>query len=67
MHLRVELLLVAQPLDELLDRLRLLIAEHVPLRVQPRLVDQDVRVRRDPRHSARHVVVDHVPGEGERG
>mmetsp|Transcript_13115 Transcript_13115/g.32744 ORF Transcript_13115/g.32744 Transcript_13115/m.32744 type:complete len:244 (-) Transcript_13115:87-818(-) len=58
--LRVELLLIAQPLHELLDGLRLLIAEHVPLRVQPRLVDQDVRVRGDPRDGARHVVVDHV-------
>lgn len=45
---------------DLLHWLRLLIAESIPLSVQPRLVDQDVRVRSDTGHGACSVLIDEV-------
>ena len=65
--MRVGLLLVAEALHELLNRLRLLVVVPIPLRVQTHLIDQNVGVGRDAGDRACHVLVYHVHFLGRLG
>ena len=59
-HLREVLLLVADPLHELLDRDGPAVLEAVLLRLHAHELDQHVGVRREPGHGAHDVRVDGV-------